>query len=175
MRASVCSVIINTKKTHFRETRSRNDLTELRVQFQCSRCCHSHSGASVQQMEGPPHDLEPLTPNQLLLLKTLPVLPPGIFHPTDLYARRRWKQVQYMTDLFWHRWTEEYLLLLQERQMWTKVKRNISVGDIVLVVDPTAPGGSWPMGRVLESRPDGKGLVQSVKLQTKTSIYDVGS
>jgi hypothetical protein len=43
-----------------------------------------------------------------------------------------------MADLFWHRWTKEYLLLLQERQKWTAVKRNLSIGDIVLVVDPTA-------------------------------------
>ncbi|XDV29292.1 hypothetical protein PO909_032429 [Leuciscus waleckii] len=50
-----------------------------------------------------PYDLEPLTPNHLLLLKTQPIMPPGIFLKSDLYARRRWKQVQYMADLFWHR------------------------------------------------------------------------
>lgn len=41
-----------------------------------------------------------------------------------------------MADLFWQRWTKEYLLLLQERQKWTSLKRNLKVGDIVLVVDP---------------------------------------
>ncbi|XP_052470971.1 uncharacterized protein LOC128027405 [Carassius gibelio] len=119
-----------------------------------------------------PYDLEPLTPNHILLLKTQPIMPPGIFLNSDLYARRRWKQVQYMADLFWHRWTKEYLLLLQERQKWTVVKKNLNVGDLVLVVDPTAPRGSWPLGRVLETKPDRKGLVRSVKLQTQTSILD---
>ena len=119
-----------------------------------------------------PHDLEPLTPNHILLLKTKPILPPGVFLKSDLYARRRWKQVQYMADLFWHRWTKEYLLLLQERQKWMNVKKNLTVGDIVLVVDPTAPRGSWPLGKVLETRPDGRGLVRSVKLQTKTSVLE---
>ncbi|KAF7650068.1 hypothetical protein LDENG_00131850 [Lucifuga dentata] len=118
------------------------------------------------------HDLEPLTPNHILLLKTQPILPPGTFLKTDLYARHRWKQVQYVADLFWHRWTKEYLLLLQERQKWTKVRKNLNVGDIVLVVDPTAPRGSWPLGRVLETKPDGRGLVRSVKLQTKTSVIE---
>ena len=46
-------------------------------------------------------DLEALTPNHLLLLKTQPVLPPGLFVKEDLYIKRRWKQVQYMADLFW--------------------------------------------------------------------------
>ena len=59
--------------------------------------------------------------------------------PENVTARRRWKQVQYMADLFWQRWTKEYLLLLQDRQKWTSLKRNLSVRDIVLVVDPTAP------------------------------------
>ena len=38
-----------------------------------------------------PYDLEPLTPNHILLLKTQPILPPGTFLKSDLYARRRWK------------------------------------------------------------------------------------
>ncbi|XP_031440139.1 uncharacterized protein LOC116224450 [Clupea harengus] len=119
-----------------------------------------------------PHDLEPLTPNHIPLLKAKPILPPGTFLKSDIYARRRWKQVQYMADLFWQRWTKEYLLLLQERQKWTSLKRNLSVGDIVLVVDPTAPRGSWPLGRVLETKPDARGLVRSVKLKTKTSVLE---
>ena len=77
-----------------------------------------------------------------------------------------------MADLFWHRWSKEYLVLLQERQKWTRVKENLKEGDVVLVVDPTAPRGSWPLGRVLETKPDGRGLVRSVKLQTQTSVLE---
>ncbi|KAK0138077.1 hypothetical protein N1851_025741 [Merluccius polli] len=120
-----------------------------------------------------PHDLEPLTPNHILLLKSMPTLPPGTFVKSDLYARRRWKQVQYLADLFWNRWTKEYLLLQQERQKWTSIKNNLNIGHIVLVVDPSAPRGSWLLGRVLEAKPDVKGLVRSVKVQTKTSVLDV--
>ncbi|KAL0164586.1 hypothetical protein M9458_040339, partial [Cirrhinus mrigala] len=48
-----------------------------------------------------PSDLEPLTPNHLLVLKTQPSFPPGVFTKDDVYARRRWRQIQYMADLFW--------------------------------------------------------------------------
>ncbi len=39
--------------------------------------------------------------------------------------------------------TKEYLPQLQERQKWTKIKRNFIPGDIILVVDdshPATPG-----------------------------------
>lgn len=49
------------------------------------------------------NDVEPLTPNHLLLLKTNPIMPPGLFKKDDLYSRRRWRQVQYLANLFWKR------------------------------------------------------------------------
>ena len=47
-----------------------------------------------------PNDLKALTPNHLLLLKTSPSLPPGEFQRNYIYAHPRWKQVQYMSNLF---------------------------------------------------------------------------
>lgn len=126
----------------------------------------------ITTMSSDPHDLEALTPNHVLLLKSKPVLPPGIFQKSDMYLRRRWKQAQYIADLFWKRWTREYLPLLQERQKWTDTKKNIQTGDIVLIVDATAPRGSWMLGRVLQTFQDGKGLVRSVKIKTKTSVLE---
>lgn len=105
----------------------------------------------IIKMSDDPLDLEALTPNHLLLLKTKPILPPGLFAREDLYIRRRWRQVQYMADLFWKRWTEEDLPLIQERQRWSKIKRSFAPADIVLVVDSTAPRGSWLMGKILET------------------------
>ena len=95
-----------------------------------------------------PNDLICLTPNHLLLLKDQPSLPIGVFVKEDSYVRRRWRQVQYLSDLFWKRWVREYLPFLQEKQKWLFPKRNVQVGDIVLVVDPSAPRGSWPLGKV---------------------------
>ena len=116
-----------------------------------------------------PNDLEPLAPNHLLHLKAKPVLPPGLFQRRELYSRRRWKQVQYITDFFWKRWIREYLPLMQERNKWNKTKRNFSPGDLVVIVDDTAPKNSWLMGRVVEL-PGAKGLVRSVMVKTKTNI-----
>ncbi|XP_028279424.1 uncharacterized protein LOC114447399 [Parambassis ranga] len=85
---------------------------------------------------------------------------------------RRWRQVQYMADLFWKRWVQEYLPLLQERQKWNQSKGNLVPGDIVLLADSSVPRGSWLMERILEVFPDKKGFVRSVHLKTKTNILE---
>lgn len=118
------------------------------------------------------NDLEPLTPNHLLLLKGKPAMPPGVFEPHDLYVKKSWTQVQYIADLFWKRWVREYLPLLQERQKWQKKRRCLNVGDIVTIMYASAPRGSWPLARVFEVFPDRQGLVHSVNLQTKANIVE---
>lgn len=55
----------------------------------------------ITKLSDDPNDLEPLTPNHILLMKGKPSLPPGIFDPQDMYLKRRWKQAQYISDLFW--------------------------------------------------------------------------
>ena len=126
----------------------------------------------ITKLSDDPNDLEPLTPNHILLMKGKPSVPPGLFEQHDLYVRRRWRQVQYISDLFWKRWIREYLPLLQERQKWNQRREHLKPGDIVIIMDPTAPRGSWPLGRVLEAFHDNRGLARSVCLQTKTSIIE---
>lgn len=126
----------------------------------------------ITKLSDDPNDLEPLTPNHLLLLRGKPSIPPGVFTTQDQYGRRRWKQMQYLADLFWKRWVREYLPLLQQRQKWNEKKKNFAVGDIVAIMDPAAPRGSWPLGRVLEVYPDANGLVRSAKLKTKSNTIE---
>lgn len=126
----------------------------------------------ITKASSDPKDLEVLTPNHLLLLKTKPSLSPGLFDKQDLYARRRWKQIQYMSEIFWKRWTREYLPLLQERQKWTRPSRNFAVGDIVLIVDDSAPRNTWITGKVIQTIPDKSGMVRQVKIKTKTNTLD---
>ncbi|KAL0151450.1 hypothetical protein M9458_053236 [Cirrhinus mrigala] len=124
----------------------------------------------ITTVSSDPNDLEPLTPNHLLQLKSKPLLPPGLFSKNDLYIRRRWKQVQYLADLFWQRWTTEYLSLMQQRQKWANIKRNFKVNDIVVIIDSTAPRNSWPLGRVVKTLPGPEGLVRSVLVKTKSTV-----
>ncbi|XP_066268539.1 uncharacterized protein [Branchiostoma lanceolatum] len=118
------------------------------------------------------NDLEPLTPNHLLTLKSKTDLPPNLTEKGDQYARRRWKQTQYIADLFWKRWVKEYLPTLQGRQKWGKQRRNFTVGDLVLLKDENNPRGQWPMGKVVEVVRGSEGLVRHVKVKTQHNILE---
>jgi len=55
-------------------------------------------------VSGDADDLEPLSPNHILTGRTrVTVPPPGNFLKNDLYLKRRWRRVQYLTNVFWKR------------------------------------------------------------------------
>jgi hypothetical protein len=112
-------------------------------------------------------DMEALTPNHLLLLRSNMSLPIGLCSSEDEYSRRRWKQVQYLASVFWRRWVKEFLPTLQQRQKWFGPKRNLQDGDLVLVLDDETPRGRWPLGRITEVHYGRDGLVRSVKVFTR--------
>ena len=119
-----------------------------------------------------PRDMEPLTPNHLLHQRGGIVLPPGLFGEADGVSRKRWKQVQYLSDLFWKRWRREYLPLLQQRSKWLRQSPNLCVGDVVLLVDHDAPRCHWRLGRVIEVFTSSDGLVRSARIRTKSGVLE---
>ncbi len=115
-------------------------------------------------------DPEALTPNHLLLSKRQGFICPLVSLMRNIFMLKGGgRQIQYMADLFWKRWTGEYLPLMQERQKWNVIKKNLKQGDIVLIIDDTAPRNSWPMGRIVNIFPDKKGIVRRVQVKTKSS------
>ena len=131
------------------------------------------NGRPVTKVSDDPRDMEALTPNHLLLLRLGPSAPPGIFSKDEIYSRRRWRQVQYLADIFWRRWIKEYLPSLQERQKWNRPRRNFAVDNIVLVADLSCPRSCWPIGRILDVHRNAQdGYVQRVTVQTKGSILE---
>ena len=112
-----------------------------------------------------PRDLSPLTPNTLLLgyrnQSSSPTTLSWICHP-----RQKWKEAQRLADMFWGRWLKEYLPSLQERQKWLSPKRNLTRGDIVLMVKEDSPRGQWPLAVVEETFPGNDGHVRRVTIRT---------
>lgn len=59
-----------------------------------------------------------------------------------------------------------YLPSLQRRQKWTVPRRNLQVGDLVLLRDKQAVRNSWPMVMVTATFPGKDGHVRKVEIKT---------
>ena len=117
-----------------------------------------------------PLSVTPLTPNQLLTMKTKIILPPpGNFQKASMYSRKHWQRTQYLVNEFWARWRAEFLQNLQVRSKWLKPKRNLAVGDIVLLKDDNQSRNVWQLARVTETYASEDGLVRKVKIAMTVS------
>jgi len=73
----------------------------------------------------------------------LPLVEPDV---TILSFNRldEWQRAAYLQQIFWPRWKEEYLTLLQQRSKWRTPKPGLFVDDLVLVKDENLPPMMWP-------------------------------
>lgn len=86
------------------------------------------------------------------------------------YRKRRWRHIQYMADLLWKTWNQEYLVTQRERRKWFVKGRNLTAGDIVLLVEGNSPRCHWLLGRVIFVKQSGDGLVRSVTVKCGNSF-----
>ena len=116
-----------------------------------------------------PDDPYPVTPASLLTLKEdFSTCTPKDYDVKDLlaYGRRRHRRVQFLAEQFWLRWRRDYLKALQVRRKWRSSRRNLEVGDVV-VVRENVPRNCWPMGIVAAVKVSSDGVVRSCTIQLK--------
>ena len=83
------------------------------------------------------------------------------FHKPTICSPKRWKRVQYLAEQFWSRWRTNYLNGLQTRSKWKKVKRNVQVGDVVLLRERGCKRNFWPVGIVTSVKRSSDNLVRT--------------
>ena len=113
-------------------------------------------------------DLDAITPAKLLLLRENVTELTNVLS-NDRYSKR-WKQANYLAQVFWRRWSKEYVSLLQRRYKWTQLERNIREGDLVMICSEFSEKNKWPLGLVQRVLPSKDGLVRQVELRTRKGI-----
>ena len=116
-----------------------------------------------------PKDSPPLTPAHFLIGNIRTELDPSADGTESTY-QKRWRRLQQVSLAFWRRWVKEYLPLLQPRTKWTEVRPDLQEDDIVLVQNPAAPRGEWPLGRVTRAFKGEDGRVRVVEVLTKGKL-----
>ncbi len=116
-------------------------------------------------------DVDPVTPNLLLMGRRDASLPQVLYDSNNLLGRRRWRHSQVLADCFWAAFIRQYLPDMQGRHKWTTEGREITVGQVVLVVDPQLPRSLWPVGTVTETLPGADGRTRIVRVKVKDKTY----
>ena len=112
-----------------------------------------------------------LCPNDLLLGRATSRVPQGPFkeYTND---KHRFNLVQTITDVFWKKMVRSYFPNLLIQQKWHTQRRNVSVGDIVLIQDANAIRGNWKLGRVSKVEASNDGFVRNCYVQYKLTNPD---
>ena len=115
-----------------------------------------------------PNDPFPVTPAHLLTLRGNDPMPTPPSNEGDIlaYGKKRWRRVNLLADQFWKRWRRDYIQALTVRRKWLRPTKNVAVGDVVVIKQDTARN-SWPMGIVVDTKPNSDGLVRSATIRLK--------
>ena len=104
-----------------------------------------------------------LCPNDLILGRSSSSIPQGEFKERSS-NKHRLDFIQSLTSAFWKRWIREVFPNLVIQPKWHTERRNVQVGDVVLVQDSNTVRGHWKMALVTGVVPSEDGKVRRVKL-----------
>ena len=116
-------------------------------------------------------DLEVITSNHFLISLANPVLPCGVFSDKEMSSKKRWRQTEVVVNQVWSKWLKEYFPALIERKKWNLPSRNLSVGDLVLVVNEKTQREDWPLARVTRIFPRKDDTICVCEVNTKRGLY----
>lgn len=127
----------------------------------------------ITYVSSDPDDMTPLTPNHFIIGQLGgQFAPEAVNQEEHTEPKKRWRRIQQLIGQFWKRWIKEFLPSLNVRKKWFQAKRNLRPGDVVLVVEPNAKRGEWPLGRIQEALPGADGLVRVVKVKVGKKLYE---
>ena len=85
--------------------------------------------------------------------------------------KTRYGYIQRMVNEWWKLWMQHFVPNLQMRNKWFKERKNVSIGDVVLVIDSNIPRSKWQLAIIIETFPGNDGHIRSVKIRTSSGQY----
>ncbi|CAK1598326.1 unnamed protein product [Parnassius mnemosyne] len=116
-----------------------------------------------------PDEFNVLTAGHFLIGKGLTAVPEYNVEDITINRLSRWQYIQKCSQMFWRRWSHEYLNTLQQKAKWHSDRSNIKIGDLVIIKTDNVPPCNWPLGRIEALHPGPDGIVRCVTLRTQKS------
>ena len=129
------------------------------ILFECANICNERPIGMSKPREDGSYSL--ITPNQLLLGRSMHVLPDDAHLAEELPVTSRYRIVQHVTSSFWSRWSSEVSPGLVYRQKWHQKGRNLRVKDVVMICEKTKVKGKYRLAIVDDVKVSRDGNVRS--------------
>ena len=107
--------------------------------------------------------MQPLTPNQLQLGRNTAEVPAMNYDETNKFTARI-AYVQSVHTEWWGRWIQEVLPTLIPCKKWKNIKRNLEIGDVVMLNYKENLVDDYRLAKVTDVFPDKQGLVRTVQV-----------
>lgn len=125
-------------------------------------CNERPIGLSLPRADG---TYEIITPNQLLLGRSLNILPDDTPIVDKMSMKSRYRLVHQVTSNFWKRWSAEVSPGLVVRQKWHEKSRNLCVGDLVHICERSKLKAKYKLGIVDTVTVSADGIVRSAVIR----------
>lgn len=140
--SGVRSVEHNLRRVLVAQTPSFEEFTTLLCQIET--CLNSRPLCPLSE---DPENLKVLTQGHFLVGELM-AIPEISLENVKSNRLSRWQLWQQILETFWKTWSQDYILSLQQRNKWQLRKKNVCVGQIVLVNNENLPPTKWPLGRI---------------------------
>lgn len=105
-----------------------------------------------------------LTPGHFLIGRHLKQVPLPLATAKTYPPGEDFKLMSKLAQEFWDAWRNEIWKKLDKRYRWQVAKKNIGIGDIVIIKDEQTAPGEWPLAKVTEVLPGKDGLVRVCRM-----------
>lgn len=161
---------VKSAKYHFFRAAGSSVLTleELRtLVYEISAILNSRPLYAISES---PDDSSFLTPAHFLIGSTFTAIDePDITHLKE-GRLNRWQRVCQMRQIFWRKWSTEYLTILQERSKWKTSRTALKAGSLVLLKDENLPALKWRLGKVESTIPGDDGVPRVAMVKTSVGL-----
>jgi len=162
--------MVRTVKSSLYTVMNKVVLTEFQLQTLIIEVENIVNSRPLTYVSEDVNDLHAITPNHFLRGNS--IYRHEIFSAENISHRKRWRQVQMLSDHYWRRWVKEYLPTLLTRKKWHDRKNmNLPIGSLVLVNDGIHDKYSWPLARITKCMPGKDGISRVYEIKTKSGMY----
>lgn len=166
---------VKSAKYHLKHILGGNGGTAYNFEEITSLLCRVESILNSRPLcplsSNPNDGVDYLTPGHFLIGAPLLARPQQNITTDNISYLTRWKRISHIIQVFWKRWSADYLNTLVQRSKSQKISDNLKCGDIVLIASDQFTSQKWPLGKITETLPGKDGVLRVAKVKTSSGEF----